>query len=53
MTVYYLGKPIVLEQRSPDPDGYVECSWPNGKRYRHWPAQLHMTPWGVAATSPG
>jgi hypothetical protein len=42
-TRYYLGIEV---QAEPAIDGWAWATWPNGKRFRHWAAQLRITPWG-------
>jgi hypothetical protein len=45
VTRYYLGIPVEVEPHPEEP-GWVWADWPDGRRFKHWSAQLEMTPWG-------
>lgn len=41
---FYLGTPVLPV--SPTEDGWIWAEWPDGRRFKHWEAQLLETPWG-------
>jgi hypothetical protein len=43
---YYLGVQVrIVFVRTTEP-GWVWAVWPDGRRFKHWAAQLHDRPWG-------
>ena len=47
MTRYYLG--IAVWAEPTDAEGWAWATWPDGRRFKHWAAQLLLTPWGELA----
>lgn len=43
-TRFYLD--VEVQAEPPDRDGWAWATWPDGRRFRHWAAQLTTTPWG-------
>lgn len=46
---HYLGIRVVLDSRVEE--GWVWAVWPDGRRFKHWAAQLTLEPWATARRS--